>query len=93
VVFDLDGVLVDSCDLHYEALNKAIEEVVGKEYMLTHFLPHSYPVLTLCLPHFDHILILPLFLSYPHIVLAVLPPYTVLTLSSLSGTSLTAPST
>ena len=27
VLFDLDGVLVDACDWHYEALNKALKEV------------------------------------------------------------------
>jgi HAD superfamily hydrolase (TIGR01509 family) len=29
IIFDLDGVLIDSRDLHYKALNKALEEVVG----------------------------------------------------------------
>ena len=28
VLFDLDGVLVDACDWHYEALNRALYEVV-----------------------------------------------------------------
>jgi HAD superfamily hydrolase (TIGR01509 family) len=27
VLFDLDGVLVDACDWHYQALNRALEEV------------------------------------------------------------------
>ena len=27
VLFDLDGVLVDACDWHYKALNRALEEV------------------------------------------------------------------
>lgn len=31
VLFDLDGVLVDACDWHYEALNKALREVCGYE--------------------------------------------------------------
>lgn len=31
VLFDLDGVLVDACDWHYEALNEALMEVVGFE--------------------------------------------------------------
>jgi len=31
VLFDLDGVLVDACDWHYEALNKALQDVVGIE--------------------------------------------------------------
>lgn len=29
VLFDLDGVLVDACDWHYEALNHAMQEVLG----------------------------------------------------------------
>jgi HAD superfamily hydrolase (TIGR01509 family) len=29
VVFDLDGVLVDSCTIHYETLNEALVEIVG----------------------------------------------------------------
>ena len=29
VLFDLDGVLVDACDWHYEALNRALEDVAG----------------------------------------------------------------
>ena len=31
VLFDLDGVLVDACDWHYEALNRALKEVVDYE--------------------------------------------------------------
>lgn len=31
VLFDLDGVLVDACDWHYEALNMALKEVMGFE--------------------------------------------------------------
>lgn len=31
VLFDLDGVLVDACDWHYEALNRALAEVAGYE--------------------------------------------------------------
>lgn len=31
IVFDLDGVLVDSCRIHFEALNQALREVVGRE--------------------------------------------------------------
>lgn len=31
VLFDLDGVLVDACEWHYEALNSALREFVGKE--------------------------------------------------------------
>lgn len=29
VLFDLDGVLVDACDWHYEALNQALMQIVG----------------------------------------------------------------
>ncbi len=29
ILFDLDGVLVDACDWHYLALNRALEEVIG----------------------------------------------------------------
>ena len=29
VLFDLDGVLVDACDWHYEALNRALKEVAN----------------------------------------------------------------
>lgn len=35
VVFDLDGVLVESRDLHYEALNKALEEGAGTQYVIS----------------------------------------------------------
>ena len=31
IVFDLDGVLLDSCQIHYDALNRALREVVGRE--------------------------------------------------------------
>tara|TARA_R110000787_G_scaffold102000_5_gene207775 strand:- start:1081 stop:1689 length:609 start_codon:yes stop_codon:yes gene_type:complete len=31
VLFDLDGVLVDACDWHYEALNRAIKQVSNYE--------------------------------------------------------------
>lgn len=31
VLFDLDGVLVDACDWHYEALNCALKKIVGFE--------------------------------------------------------------
>tara|TARA_R100001443_G_scaffold18908_3_gene30177 strand:- start:458 stop:1054 length:597 start_codon:yes stop_codon:yes gene_type:complete len=33
VLFDLDGVLVDACDWHYEALNRALREVAGYEIL------------------------------------------------------------
>lgn len=35
IIFDLDGVLVDTKDIHYEALNLAIEEEAGKEYIIS----------------------------------------------------------
>jgi beta-phosphoglucomutase-like phosphatase (HAD superfamily)/dTDP-glucose pyrophosphorylase len=35
VIFDLDGVLIDSRELHYEALNKAILDVAGEQYLIT----------------------------------------------------------
>lgn len=31
IIFDLDGVLLDSCQIHYDALNQALREVVGRE--------------------------------------------------------------
>lgn len=31
VLFDLDGVLLDACDWHYESLNRALREVLGIE--------------------------------------------------------------
>jgi len=34
-VFDLDGVLVESRDLHYEALNRALKEEAGAQYVIT----------------------------------------------------------
>lgn len=35
VIFDLDGVLIDSRELHYESLNEAILNVAGKQYLIT----------------------------------------------------------
>ena len=34
VIFDLDGVLVDAKDIHYDALNYALESV-GKEFVIS----------------------------------------------------------
>jgi HAD superfamily hydrolase (TIGR01509 family) len=34
VIFDLDGVLIDSRDLHFEALNRALDKV-GSQYVIT----------------------------------------------------------
>ena len=36
VVFDLDGVLVESKELHYEAMNQAIDLVAGSNYVISH---------------------------------------------------------
>ena len=35
VIFDLDGVLVDTKMIHFKALNNAIEEVAGKQYVIS----------------------------------------------------------
>ena len=35
VVFDLDGVLLDFCEVHYETLNQAICEVGGTQYSIS----------------------------------------------------------
>ena len=35
IIWDLDGVLVDARELHYEALNAAIEEVIGTAYIIS----------------------------------------------------------
>ena len=34
IVFDLDGVLLDSCRVHYDALNQALREIIGREISL-----------------------------------------------------------
>ena len=34
IIFDLDGVLIDTKDTHYMALNKALEEA-GSSYVIT----------------------------------------------------------
>ena len=36
IIFDLDGVLIDSKDIHFNALNDAIEDVIGKEYKISY---------------------------------------------------------
>jgi len=33
IIFDLDGVLVDARELHYEALNRALKSI-GEEYVI-----------------------------------------------------------
>ena len=35
IIFDLDGVLIDTKDIHYQALNEALERV-GSEYVISH---------------------------------------------------------
>jgi HAD superfamily hydrolase (TIGR01509 family) len=35
IIFDLDGVLIEAKDIHYETLNRAIEYVCGEEYIIT----------------------------------------------------------
>ena len=37
IIFDLDGVMVDSCDVHYLVLNQAIKEFAGEEYIITDY--------------------------------------------------------
>ena len=34
VIFDLDGVLIDSRELHYDALNDALAKI-GQEFVIT----------------------------------------------------------
>jgi HAD superfamily hydrolase (TIGR01509 family) len=34
IIFDLDGVLIDSRDMHYEALNRALKEI-GEQYIIS----------------------------------------------------------
>ena len=36
VVFDLDGVLVESKDLHYMAMNQALSNVAGEKFEISH---------------------------------------------------------
>lgn len=35
IILDLDGTLVDTCDIHYDSLNKALEEIAGIEYVIS----------------------------------------------------------
>jgi beta-phosphoglucomutase-like phosphatase (HAD superfamily)/dTDP-glucose pyrophosphorylase len=35
IIFDLDGVLLDFCEVHYEALNDAIREISGQSFCIT----------------------------------------------------------
>jgi len=34
IIFDLDGVLIDSREMHYDALNNALRQV-GEQYVIT----------------------------------------------------------
>lgn len=36
IIFDLDGVLVEARDVHYHALNGAIQQIAGMEYVIHH---------------------------------------------------------
>jgi beta-phosphoglucomutase-like phosphatase (HAD superfamily) len=35
IVFDLDGVLMDSAEIHYEALNRALEDIAGSNFVIS----------------------------------------------------------
>lgn len=35
IIFDLDGVLVEAKEIHYETLNKAISTIAGEEYVIS----------------------------------------------------------
>ena len=35
IIFDLDGVLVDAKDVHYNALNSALAEIAGEQYVIS----------------------------------------------------------
>ena len=35
IIFDLDGVLVESKDIHYQTLNDAISTIAGHQYIIT----------------------------------------------------------
>lgn len=41
IIFDLDGVLLDSKEVHFLALNTALELIAGKEYIITREEQHS----------------------------------------------------
>lgn len=34
IIFDMDGVLVDAREIHYNTLNKALREIAGEEYVI-----------------------------------------------------------
>ena len=36
IIFDLDGVLVDTKDYHFHALNNSIKKIAGKKYIINH---------------------------------------------------------
>lgn len=35
LIFDLDGTLVDTCDIHYRALNEAISSIAGQNFIIS----------------------------------------------------------
>ena len=35
LIFDLDGVLVDSCNIHYDSLNIAINEIACEKFIIS----------------------------------------------------------
>lgn len=35
LIFDLDGTLVDTCDIHYRSLNEAIEIIAGEKFIIS----------------------------------------------------------
>lgn len=35
LIFDLDGVLLDFCEVHYETLNQAIAEIAGEQHIIS----------------------------------------------------------
>ena len=35
ILFDLDGVLLDAKEIHFETLNKAIYQIAGDEFIIT----------------------------------------------------------
>ena len=42
IIFDLDGVLVETKEVHKIALNNAIKKIAGKEYIITNEEHHNY---------------------------------------------------
>ena len=42
LAFDLDGTIVDTTDLHFEALNQALAEIAGENYVISNEERHLY---------------------------------------------------